>query len=602
MTSAERILALRRERGQANAKRFASMDEIRRLYDGEDSVPLPEMDKMEKAAVANLIRQGIDQLGARIASVRPDVDCPSTSPGQPTAERQARQRRQAILGWWDHSTLDILDGRRARHLLAYASSPVLIRPGHSKDHGVPTWHVRNPLQTLPGPRPNPDDMTPNDCIFTYEVTLGFLTNRYPDAAARLEKGEKPNPDDKYEIVEYQDDEELVMIAVGKSPATQTAYTRSATYGAPLAEIMRQPNLAGMCTVVVPHRTSLDRPIGKFDDMAGMHQMQAKLMALTYIAIKDSVFSKEWLVGRPGELPEVLTEADPANGRTGVLTGGILQAQSGAPSPMSMQMMSMLETNQRQQGGLPQEFGGESPTNVRTGKRGSDIMSAQVDFPIQEAQTILARSKEAENCAAIAVSKGYFGNKTVSFYIRRMKGERSKVEYVPNQIFTTDVNFVDYPHAGSDANQLAVLVGQLVSLELISEDTARKLHPLIDDPFHESELVVAEALNKALLAAVGSQVEQGTLGAVDVANIVLALEEDRSTLAQAVQAVHAAEQARQAAQPAGPEAGAPGLAPGPGGAPGGAGAPPAVGPPTPSETNLAGLLGQLHAPPQAMANA
>ena len=365
--------------------------------------------------------------------------------------------------------------------------------------------------------------------------------------------------------------------------------------------MRAPNRAEMCTAIVPHRTSLDMPIGKFDDMPGMHEMQAKLMALTYIAIKENVFSKEWLVGRPGELPEVLTEADPINGRTGVVTGGVLQPQTLNPSPMSMQMMGQLESNQRQQGGMPSEMGGESPTNVRTGKRGMDIMSAQIDFPIQEAQTILARSKEYENCAAIAVSKGYYGNKTVSFYVRKMKGGRGKVTYVPNEIFDTDVNFVDYPHAGSDANQLAVLIGQLVSLKLISEDTGRKLHPLIDDPFHESEIVQAEALNDALLAAVTAQVQQGTLSAPDVANIVIALESDRSTLAQAVAAVHAKEQARQAAAPSGaPGEGAPGLAPGPGGAPGGAavppgaGAPPTVGPPTPAEGNLAASAGRaLH---------
>jgi hypothetical protein len=323
------------------------------------------------------------------------------------------------------------------------------------------------------------------------------------------------------------------------------------------------------------------------------------MALTFIAIRENVFPKEWLVGRPGELPEVLTEADPTAARTGVVTGGVLQPQTLQPSPMPMQMMGQLEANQRQQGGLPTEMGGESPTNVRTGKRGMDIMSAQIDFPIQEAQTILARSKEYENVAAIAISKAYYGNKQVSFYVRKMKGAKGKVTYVPNEIFETDINFVDYPHAGSDANQLAVMLGQLVSLKMISLETARKLHPLIDDGFHESEVTQAEALNDALLASIAGQVQQGTLSAVDVANIIDALDQDRSTLAQAVQAVHAKEQARQAAAPTGaPGEGAPGLAPGPGGAPGGQAlppgqAPPSVGPPTPSEGNLAALLGSLH---------
>jgi hypothetical protein len=281
----------------------------------------------------------------------------------------------------------------------------------------------------------------------------------------------------------------------------------------------------------------------------------------------------------------------------------------------MQMIGALEQSQRQQGGLPADFGGTSPTNVRTGKRGTDIVSAQIDFPIQESQTLLARSKEAENVIAIAMSKGYSGNKTVSFYVRKMNGVRGQVSYTPNDIFENDVNFVDYPHAGSDANQLAVLVGQLLGLELISEDTGRKLHPLIDDPFHEGELVVAESLQKQLLGAVAAQVEQGTLTAVDIAKLDLMLRQEKvATLADAVVKLHDEEQQRQAGeQPPGAPPGAgpeqmPGLAPPQPGAPAGAavppggGAPPTVGPPTPSEGNLAALLSSLHGPPNQMAQA
>jgi hypothetical protein len=605
-TECEVILAMWHERRSAMGPMFAKMEEIRRLYNGDLVLPLPQVDKVEKAAVANLVQQGIDQLGARISSVKPDVDCPPLFPGQPLSERKARDRRLAIMGWWDHSMMDVLDGRRARHLLAYASSPVMIRPGHSKSHAVPTWHVRSPLQSYPGPRPNPDDMTPNNCIFSYEVTLGFIKNRYPEAYWALEKGNDDRPDSKFEVLEYVDDDEFVMLIVGKAPVGPGGGTYGSPTpapGAPFAQVLRQVNRAGMCTAVVPKRTSLDMPIGKFDGMTGMFQMQARLMALTLIAVQRSVFTKEWLVGRPGELPEVLTEAVPEDGRTGVVTGGVLQPQQVTPPAIAMQMSEMLEANQRAQGGLPQEMSGQSPTNVRTGKRGADIMSAQVDFPIQEAQTLLARSKEAENTIGIAISKAYYGNQQVSFYIRKMKGNRGKVNYTPNKTFDSDVNFVDYPNAGSDANQLTVLIGQLLSLKTLSIDSAQRMHPLIDDPTHEKEMIISESLQDALLAAIAQQVQGGQLSAVDVANISLALEENKyDSLAAAVNAVHQQEQDRQANQPPpgtppGP-AGAPGLAPTPDGGPGGAAVPPGqvppgVQPPTPSIENLATLLGSLH---------
>lgn len=600
MKSCEEIIALWHERRSAMGSMFSKMEEIRRLYNGDLILPLPQVDRVEKAAVANLVQQGIDQLGARIASVRPDVTCPSISPGQPLADKRAGMRRKAILGWWDKSIMDVLDGRRARHLLAYGSTPVLIRPGHSYEHGVPTWHIRSPLTTFPGPRPNPDDMTPNDCIFAYAVSWGFIKHRYPDAIAGLETGGQHAPDTMYDVLEYVDAHESVMLVVGKAPQQKTGYTsQDYVSGAPYAEITRTPQRAEMCPAIVPKRTSLDMPVGKFDGMTGMYQMQARLMALTLIAVQRSVFTKEWLVGRPGELPEVLVEADPENGRTGTVTGGVLQPQTVTPPPIAMQMTELLEANQRAQGGLPQEMSGQSPTNVRTGRRGADIMSAQVDFPIQEAQTILSRSKEYENCVGIAISKAYYGNKTVSFYVRKMPGGQGKITYKPNEIFDTDVNFVDYPNAGSDANQLTVQLGQLLSLKALSLDSGRRMHPLIDDPDHEKEMVISESLQDALLGAIAQQVQGGQLSAVDVANITLALEENRyDSLAAAVNAVHQQEQARQSAEqpPANPAQSAPGLTPGPGGGPGGAaippGGPPSVGPPTPSMDNLAQLLGAL----------
>ena len=606
MRSDEEICALWTQRKGARAPIIARMDTIRRAYEGDFLLPLPELDKTQRAAVANLIQQGIDQLGARIASVKPDVTCPSTVPGQQLAEKRAGQRRQAILGWWDKNDMDVLDLRRARHLIAYAEAPAMIRPGHHFDSGVPSWHIRSPMGTYPGPRPNPDDMTPDDCIFTYQVTLSFLQRRYPDAAAGLEKGENPTQDTLFDVVEYTDREQYAMIVVGRNaPSPTRGYRIDRPSGSPFARIVKVPNRAEVCPVVIPKRSSLEDAMGKFDGMLGMYEAQAKLMALLVIGVQRSVFTKEWLEARPGEMPDVLVEANPEQGITGVVQGGILQPQTLAPSPMASQMISMLDTAQRSQGGLPAELGAQSPTNVRTGKRGDAVISAAIDFPIQEAQTLLSRAKEKENQVAIAISKAYYGSKTVSFYTRSMKGvPKGALTYTPDEIFTTDVNFVDYPHAGSDANQLAVLIGQLVGLELISEDSARKLHPMIDDPAHEKDAVQSQALMKALLGAIAQEVQAGTMAAADVAQIVTALDEDRTTLAAAVQKVQQAKQAQ--APPAAPGA-VPGMPPGmpppaPGQPPGQGGAPPAVNGPTPSQDNLAQLLSSLHGPPQQMANA
>lgn len=76
MTSCEQILSLWHERRTAMGPMANKMEEIKKLYNGDLILPLPQIDKVEKAAVANLVQQGIDNYGARVASVKPNVDCP----------------------------------------------------------------------------------------------------------------------------------------------------------------------------------------------------------------------------------------------------------------------------------------------------------------------------------------------------------------------------------------------------------------------------------------------------------------------------------------------------------------------------------------------
>jgi hypothetical protein len=68
--------------------------------------------------------------------------------------------------------------------------------------------------------------------------------------------------------------------------------------------------------------------------------------------------------------------------------------------------------------------------------------------IQEAQLALAASLEQENRIAVAQAKAYFGNQRKSFFVTGAGKDNGPVDYVPNQVFETDVNVVSYPLAGS----------------------------------------------------------------------------------------------------------------------------------------------------------
>lgn len=632
-TSAERIVALFYERRSLQSPVTARMLEIREHYNGEVQVPLPELDDNERPAVANLITQGLDQMAMRISSTKPSIIYPPLKPGQQQSESYARIRRLANYSWWQQNRFDRKQRKRARWLIGYSSAPVVVRP--DPERKIPVWHLRDPLNTFAAPMADSEEICPSDCIFAFKRSLAWLERCYPDAARILEKGRDPSPDETFEIVEYVDGEEHVQIVLGKPHQPRDGgylVGDGAGPGAGMVELERQPNRLGICPAVVPTRQGLDRQTGQFDGMPGLYQMQARAMALWLISSERAIFPDTWFVSRPGEQVNIIEMADGRAGIPGQVKGGDLKEVIAAPSPGTAQMIDLLERNQRVTGGIPADFGGESPTNVRTGRAKDVLISATVDFWVQEAQETLAGAYEAENRIAVAVAKTYFGNTPKSFYVN-WAGKKGPVDYIPNKHFETDVCEVSFPHTGSDANNLIIGIGQRLGLKEMSLRTAMELDPYIDDPELEHERVVTEQMENALMASIDQAVAAGQLGPLEVARMHTLVFSQKLSLPEAVNKVHeetqAQQQAAQAQQPgqpgmggppgagapgppgAGPPPGPPG---GPGGAPPGGPAPPGimapgiaqsigvgpqnppgeqVGPPTPSMQHLSQLLQTLH---------
>ena len=550
MKSPEEIVGLLRERESNLEPSFARMRRVRAAYDGDIVVPLPELDENEQVAVANLLAQGLDQTAMRIASVMPDVVMPPTKDDQKQAEKRASTRRRAVLGWWQHNRMDIKLSKRARHMLGYASSPVSLR--YDPKAGLPVWTVRDPLTTFPAPVFGPDDMAPYDTIFTYERTFSWLQDNYPEGAEKI-RHQDVQGSDLYQLVEYCDPEETVLVAVGRDPRAQTTWHRHADYSPSLAELERTVNRTGVCPVVVAGRINLDQPQGQFDQMLGMYQMQAKLMALEVLAVQKGIFPDTWLVSNPGETPQIVNTANGLTGEVGVLKGGTLRDSVVNPGFMTNPTIDRLERAQRLTAGIPSEFGGESGSNIRTGRRGEAVLSAVVDFPVQEARRMLAASLEVENKRAIALMKTYAGNRPQSFYVS-MKGAKGVVDYTPNKDFDTDDNRVMFSHPGADMNDLVIGAGQRIGMGTMSKRSFMQIDPMVDDAEHEHDAVISESLEQALLASLQTQAAQGALPPNDLARIAELVRTDRAELADAVQKVQEEAQQRQASQvpPGSPE--------------------------------------------------
>lgn len=579
MRDASTIVALYTDRKRTWGPVHAAGHLLRQVYNGELPVVLPELETTERVAVANLIQTGLDQHAMRIASVLPNITCPPMRAGNQAIERAAK-RKACLQSWWLDNKVPNLLRRRARHLIGYSMSPVLIRPGKK---GYPIWEARDPLTTFPAPSPE-EDLIPPDTIFCVKRSLRWLELNYPDITPRLTRPSEATVDTMFEVLQYVDDEQLSLVAVGKenSNGEINHVTLSTT-----------ANRAGRPLVVVPGRITLDRLQGQFDQMIGMYETQAKLWALQLQAIQRGIFPETYVVSKDNGTPPDVTPADPYTGDIGTVAGGIIQEIKVDPSFANMQAIDRLEASQRNTGAVPAEFGGEAASNIRTGRRGSQVLSSTVDYPIQEHQEILAASLQEENDAAIQVALAWYPNTSRTFVLPYT---RKPVTYTASEVFgeITD-QFVDYAYAGSDTNGLVIEGGQRIAMGTLSKESFMRIDPMVKDPDAENDRITLEAIRAAHLNAIQTQAADpaGPYTPADLARLEELVYDRNMPLYRAVAKLQAEKQAEQEAAQAGQltdQQMQPGLAmPG---APGTPGAATTVGQPAPSMENLTSILGNL----------
>lgn len=589
--SPDRIFALYRQRKNKNMKILQAGDRIRRVYNGEWTTALPELGKNEQIQVANLINQGVEQDALRISSVMPNIMFPPERNSRAARER-ANDRKMVIQGWHYENRMPLKFRRRARHLITYATSPVYIRPGRN---GIPIWEVWDALNTFPSDT-SPDDFVPNNVIYNFKRSWQWLQDTY-HVGARLPLAKNKSPEGMVDCLLYCDSTEMQMIAIGTDAdgAKETAVF-----------LQRVPNLTGRPCVIVPGRITLDRLQGQFDQMIGMYEAQGLIWAMHLQALKRAIFAETWLVGRPNEEPKITATADALTGDVGIVEGGILETYRTDPSVQTGQTLDRIERNQRLTGGVPAELGGESASNIRTARRGTQVLSSAIDYPIQEHQDILAASLEEENKAAIAVAKAYWPNTEKTLLVPFGDGQ---VTYTPADTFPVDTHQVKYAYSGTDADGMVIQGLQRVGAGTLSQQSFMAIDPMVDDADLEHQRVVAEQIEKAHLSAIQNQAADpnGPFTPEDLALLTELLVDKKMPLYKAQLEVQKKVQARQQAAAQGqlsPEQMQPGLAPaGAPGTPQSAVGGPA---PTPDQQGLAALMGSLRnvqrgvgpTPPQA----
>lgn len=592
MRTPDDIVALYHERLSKLGADHARMREVTEVYNNDVVLPLPELASNEQAAVANLTQQGLDQFARRVSSVLPTLDMPALDPGNKQSIRLSEDRKQIVHGLWEKSHLRRVESRRARWLLGYGQAPVVIRPDPSTE--CPVWDPVDPMHVYPS-HLHLDAMTPADCIVHHKRDYGWLATNYPEALNLIKKQSGVKQGQEFECLEYIDSEQVTWVLLGHTDSQEMSY--SSAGGADHAHMVTYPNRSGMCWVVLPQRITLDRNAGHFDSILGMYKTEAALMALEIIATRKAIYPTPWLVNPSnGAQPRVIQLPDAQTGEPGVITNGQIVHTPLDPSLRASTVRNDLQYAARQTAGLPSEFGGMSPTNVRTARRGSQVMGAAVDFTISDAQDLFAEALHEETKRAIAIDKGYF-DVTKKFYVST-KGVRGMVEYKPSDTFEENAQFVvSYPVSGYDISDLVINGGQRVAQRTLSRRGFMKIDPMVDDDAAMENEVRLEATEDSFFEAFRQMAAapDSPWQAEHIADFAARLARGEKWY----EAVDEINQQLKEQQAAGAPAGSPETQPGLS-VPGAPGAEvPAIGEPTPSLGNMAQMLSQIGVTDQAL---
>jgi len=598
----QEVLGLYKQRLNYYGPLHQKMKIIQSIYNGTMEIPLPDMEESTMPSVPNLLAQGVDQMAGRITSVTPSVTFSSMKPGVRSSDRRASTASRTVTGWWQSDRLSMKMKQRGRHQIAYGMSPVVVRWNNTKK--LPTWQIRHPLETYPSTDLLTGQLSPNDCIFAYRRSVGWLRSKgYGDRIFALTGNYDMPNDASILLVEYVDAQETHLVAAGYKNADPYAASELDVIGSQLRGVTleRYANMSGdKSPVVIPMRITLDTAGGQFDNMIGMYYQQAKLMALEVIAVEKGIFPDTYLVSRPGETGRFLD--GPHDGRTGmvnVIAGGDIKEVVSSPGYLTNPTIDRLERNQRVTAGIPAEFGGEAGSNIRTGRRGDAVLSAVIDYPVAEAQETFGFALQEENEVAIELCKMWDGDTKRTLYVGTGNSARP-VTYVANETFETVDHVVSYPASGSDLNSLIIGIGQRVGLGIMSKFTASTLDPFIDNPETERDQIISEGLEAALMSGLQQQAAAGAIPPLVVAKIMELVKNDRLELAQAMNKVtedalkeQQAQQEQQEQQAPSPDSlTADATVSSMAGPQGGAGAPDSIQAANPSQQNLSSLLGTL----------
>jgi hypothetical protein len=518
----DQIVRVVRQRIQERTPFIAQLMEVKRRYNGDWIIPLPELDTepVLPPITPFLVATSIDNLGRRAAQVMPWNNFPSIKSGQMYSDR-ARTRRRAWSATLYESQFQLTHQRAMRHLAGYSSCVLRVVPDWKTQ--MPRIVCEDPLSTFPQPRKPEDPRPPENCAFIYEMAAGQVRNTWPKSRRENGGPVAPNPDgytEMWTLVEWVDNDDVVFGVVGpKFPLANTRSYDPRMSNIPWLELSRAPNVAGRCPVVVPGKIGLAEIASQVANAVGMTDLMAKIMALAIAAEEKAIYPDMYILGTQNGDPRIVS-GQWKDGRTGepnvladVQSVGQLRSDV---SPMALQLVSLLERNYNTTNANNPAFQGETYGALRTGRAIDSIVGAQVDPLIMEMHQIVEAYIPFLVDMTFATYEGAWPDRKYEVF-SGWPGDRGDVTFTPSvELAESHKMVAEYAIPGADVQQATIGLGQLRSMKAISQKTLRERHPWVGDAESEEHQSVLEDIETATMTGIinGLATPPGAPGAID----------------------------------------------------------------------------------------
>ena len=495
------------------------MEEVNQSYNGDVIVPNPDVANEPDMPnlTPSLVTDVVDGLAMRAASVHPMTFCAAVDPYKETGRRSvgyAKDRSRVLSATYQESKWKVGRRRAFRHLNAYETMSLFIEPDFRD--GMPKLRVRDPLRTYPEEQALENSEPPSYVAFITRYSGDYLRARFPQVQA--ERGGPITDRETHElwdVFEWVDHDQISFGLLG--PRLMDGYHIAQGYDMfagpwmPLGRPMR--NRAGRCLAITPQAVTLHSIGNRLNALLENAKWQNKLMALDILAQEKAIFPDMFVLGDGGMSPR-LQGGQWFDGREGKMnvvesarTIGTLSQQ---PDQRTSQSIDRLERNFRVSAGLSPMMGGETPgAALRTGRALGQMAEIAIDPRIQELHEVDEVWMPHVNEAILEAYKGWWGSKEFHF-ISGWDGDKGEVKFKPEELIETTKNTVTYAIPGADIMQATQVLGSLHGAEMISTETAQRMHPWIRDPYKEITVINDEKLEKAAIDGMMQQVLSGQM--------------------------------------------------------------------------------------------